>query len=132
MAGSGRRVRQLPEVFFELVAHQRPDLLFRVLARDLAANLGVIVFRAGAGTFAGDCEAVFQHQHAEGQQAQRGIRANWGLLGVGRSCGGGSLGAFCRREEPPAGNVGLQVSRRDARCGLAGGSDVALDRKSVV
>ena len=48
-----------------------PHLVHRVLARDLAANLGVEVLRAGAGALAGHGEAVLQAQHAECQKAQR-------------------------------------------------------------
>lgn len=49
----------------QFVAHQWPDLLHGVLARDLAADLGVEVLGAGTGRLAGHGEAVAQRQDAE-------------------------------------------------------------------
>ena len=56
----------------KLISHQGPNLVYRVLPRDLAANLSIEVFWAGACAFAGDCEAVAQNQNAEGQEREAG------------------------------------------------------------
>ena len=56
----------------QFIAHERPHLGHCVLPCDVAANLRIEVFRAGTGRFTGDGEAVFEHQDAERQQAQRG------------------------------------------------------------
>ncbi len=53
--------RSADQLASQFVTHQRPDLRDGVLARDLAANLGVEVFRARAGRLAGDGETVAQH-----------------------------------------------------------------------
>ena len=52
------------------IAHQRPNLVDGVSSGDLAAQLGVEVFRAGAGRLAGHGEAVAQDDDAECQQAE--------------------------------------------------------------
>src|SRR5690606_32635157 len=58
-------------------AEQRPDLRDRVLAGDLAAQIGVEIFLAGAGRLARDGEAVAQDQDAEGEQAERLVVLGW-------------------------------------------------------
>ena len=42
----------------KFISHQGPNLVYCVLAGDLAANLGIEVFRTGTGALAGDGEAV--------------------------------------------------------------------------
>ena len=110
----------LHQVFFQLVAHQRPDLVDCVLAGDLAAQLRVEVLRRGTGRFAGDGEAVLEHQDAEGQESKRNQVRFFSL---------GALPANVRfpsdcptstvlgGEVVLAGDVRLDVSRRDARRG---------------
>ena len=90
---------------------------------DVAANLRIEVFRAGTGRFTGDGEAVFEHQHAEGQEAEdSGIHILDGMITVRRHpCAVGSC------EIVLAGNVGFNIRRRYARCSLAFGLDLSLD-----
>src|SRR5574337_237512 len=85
---------------------------------DLAADLGVEVRGAGAGRLAGHSEAVAQDEHAEGEQTERAAVRAGALHHPGR---------FGRSEVPLAGDVRLDVGRRDTRRELALGDDLLLD-----
>ena len=115
----------LVQLLFKLVADERPNLLFGVLPGDLSPDLGVEVLRAGAGRLAGDGEAVAQDQHAEGQEVKRrtGRRASHDA----RVAAVVADNAVHGREVVLAGDVGLQIGRRDAWRGLALGLNFALD-----
>ena len=96
-----------------------------MLAGDPAPQLGVEVLRTGASALAGDGEAVAKHQHAEGQQVQRVI-AGRRRLHFGRQAAG--VVALGCGEVVLAGDVRLDISRRDARRGQAFVLDLFFNR----
>lgn len=62
------RLSFLAQFLLQQITFQHPDFIHRVFAGDLAANFSVEILRACAGAFAGDGEAVAQHQDAERQK----------------------------------------------------------------
>ena len=106
----------------QLVAHQWPDLLHCVVACDLAANLGIEVFGAGACALARDRETIAQHQHTEGQELERSICTRGNALVF--VC---ALVTLLGRELNLIDDICLDISRRHARGGLALGLNLLLD-----
>ena len=55
---------------FQQIPFKQPDFIHRILTGDVSSNLCVEVLRAGASTFAGDCEAILKDQNTESEQLE--------------------------------------------------------------